>query len=176
MGLSISEATSRCHFNATAMTAPIEKYATVIKPSSAMLPPIYDTYLCKDLLSRSPTPEIDLLDLSGSRLRILQSSAGYFSKQGRLRTVERLQLETARLFIEEREWKNAIKILLPLWYTISWRQAGWWNLLEEIDWALKKCAINVGEAETLLAVEWELMNNCTWFQDRVLEQLAYHGL
>lgn len=158
------------------MTAPFEGSATMARPNPVTLSSIYDTYLCKDLLSRSPTPEIDLLDLPNSRLKSLQSSVGYFSKQGRTRTVERLKFETARVYLEEKEWKNAMKILIPLWQTISWRQAGWWHLVEEINWALKRCAHNVGDAETLLAVEWELMNNCMWIQGRALELILCYSL
>lgn len=148
----------------------------MFRPNPTKLSSIYDTYLCKDRLSRSSTPEVDLLGLPDARLKILQSSIGYFSKKEQTRAVERLQLETARVFMEEKEWKNAIRVLIPLWQTVSWRQAGWWLLVEEIDWSLKRCAHNVGDAETLLAVEWELMNNCMWFQGRALELLSCYGL
>lgn len=150
------------------MTASAESSVTMVKPNLSTLPSIYNTFLCKDLLSRASTSEEDLLGLPGPRLEKLKLSAESYSKQSRLRAVERLQLETARIYMEEKEWRNAIRILIPLWQTISWRQAGWWHLVEDIDWALNQCARNVGDAETLLAVEWELMNNCMWFQGRVL--------
>lgn len=124
------------------------------------VPKIYDTYLCKELSDKSPAPEVDLLDLDDNRLKVLQSSAAYFSKQDRFRAVERLQLETGRVYMENEEWKYAIRVLRPLWQTLSWRHAGWWHLVEEVGWALWQCARNAGDWETLVAVEWELLSDC----------------
>lgn len=130
-------------------------------PSVSLLPSIYDTYLCHEVSNLSPLPESDLIDVYDKRLRILQSSAGYFAKQDRFRDVERLQLETARVYMQKEEWVNAIRVLKPLWQTLSWRQGGWWQLVQEVDWALRDCARKVGDGETLIAVEWELLSNCT---------------
>ena len=131
-------------------------------PSTSTIPSIYDTYLCMELSSRSPLPEIESEDSYETRLRTLQSSAGYFLKQDRIRAVERLQFETARVFMQEKQWGNALRVMRPLWQTLSWRQAGWWHLVEEVDWALRECARMVGDVDTLIAVEWELLSKCRW--------------
>ena len=62
--------------------------------------------------------------------------------------------------MRNQQWQRGMRTLVPLWQTLTWRQAGWWNMLEDVDWALKECARNVRDAETLVAVEWELMNRC----------------
>ncbi|MCJ1426036.1 hypothetical protein MMC29_003938 [Sticta canariensis] len=141
------------------MTARFEDFSTRDSlPSASTIPSIYDTYLCMELSSRSPLPEIESEDSYETRLRTLQSSAGYFLKQDRIRAVERLQFETARVFMQEKQWGNALRVMRPLWQTLSWRQAGWWYLVEEVDWALRECARMVGDVDTLIAVEWELLS------------------
>ena len=62
------------------------------------------------------------------------------------------------MYIENKQWGNAMQILVPLWQTLSWRQEGWWNLVEDIDRTLRQCARLIGDSETLIAVEWELLN------------------
>ncbi len=93
-------------------------------------------------------------------LRTLQRSADHWAEKDHTRTVERLQLEIARLHMRNKQWQRGMRTLVPLWQTLTWRQAGWWSMLEEVDWALKECATNVRDAETLVGVEWELMNRC----------------
>ena len=116
------------------------------------MPSIYGTYLCREPSNQSLSPVDD-------RLEILHRSAEYFSRREQRRAVERLQLEIAQVHIENRQWGNAWKTLVPLWQTISWRREGWWNLLEKVNWALRECARFVGDGETLVAVEWELLHS-----------------
>lgn len=147
------------------MAAPVKRFSTRNSPpteSTIPIPSIYDTYLYKELSRRSPDPDLGIEDNYETRLKILQSSAGYFLKQDRIRAVERLQLETARLYMQEKQWANAIRIIKPLWQTLSWRRAGWWRLVEEVACALRECARMMGDSDTLIAVEWELLNECRW--------------
>ena len=128
-------------------------------PASNM-PSIYDTYLC-----REPADDVPMLIRNGpdeytASLRTLQRSADYFAERDHIRAVERLQLEMARLHVRFNHWERATRVLLPLWQTLSWRRAGWWKLLEEVDWLLRECARSVQDAETLISVEWELRNEC----------------
>lgn len=117
------------------------------------MPSLYSTYLCKE-------PPNQVLSPANDRLGILHRSAEYFSKREQFRAVERLQYEIAQVHIENKQWDNAIQTLIPLWQTLSWRREGWWNLLEKVDWALRECARFLGDGETLIAVEWELLGGC----------------
>ena len=136
-----------------------------MEASSAMqslsaLPSVYDTILCTE-----PAGDADLLPSNDSDeytalLRTLQRSADYYAEKDQMRTVERLQFEMVRLHMQNRQWQRAMRTLVPLWQTLTWRQAGWWGLLGEVDWALKTCARNVQDFEMLAAVEWELMSRC----------------
>lgn len=124
-----------------------------------VLPLIYQTYLCSEpsgvplLLQNGP-------DEYTALLRTLQRSAEHFSEKDQSRSVERIHFEIAKLHMQNKQWERAMRVLVPLWQTLSWRKAGWWNMLEEIDWALRECAGRVRDAEVLLAVQWELMNRC----------------
>lgn len=130
-------------------------------PSRASaIPSVYDTYLC-----REPANDVLMLirncpDEYTALLRTLQRSADYFAEKDCTRTVERLQLEIARVHMQNKRWDRAARVLASLSQTLSWRRAGWWVLLEEIDWALRDCARRIGDLETLLTVEWELMCSC----------------
>ena len=88
----------------------------------------------------------------------LRKSARQFAKRHQTRAVERLELDIACELARSGHWNDAIQLLKPLWYQLSWRQAGWWHLVEEVAWLLRESARHTGDTETLLAVEWELMS------------------
>lgn len=88
----------------------------------------------------------------------LRKSAHQFAKRHQLRAVERLELDIARELAHLGYWNDTIQLLKPLWRKLSWRQAGWWHLLEEVAWLLRESARHTGDADTLLSVEWELMS------------------
>ena len=122
---------------------------------------IFDSYVCTE-----PAGEVALLMRNGpdeytGLLRTLQRSAEYFSDRDQKRLVERIYLEQALLHMQYMNWKHAMRILLPLWQKLIWRKSGWWILLEEVDRALGECARHVNDADTLIAVQWELLNSCT---------------
>lgn len=124
---------------------------------ASAIPSIYDTYLC-----REPANDISVLIRNGpdeytALLRTLQRSADYFAEKDHSRAVERLQLEIARVHMQNKRWDRAARVLVSLSQTLSWRRAGWWVLLEEMDWALRDCARRIGDLQTLIVVEWELM-------------------
>ena len=124
------------------------------------LPSLFDTYLCTE-----PAGDVPLLIRNGpdeytATMRTLQRSADYFAEKDQGRAVERLQWEMAKVHMQHSQWDRATRVLEPLWQTISWRRAGWWQLLAEVDWALRDCASHIRNLETLIAVEWELLNRC----------------
>ncbi len=131
-----------------------------LNTQASNMPSIYDTYLC-----REPAGDVPMLIRNGpdeytALLRTLQRSADYFAERDHMRAVERLQLEMARVHMQNKEWERATRVLLPLWQTLSWRRSGWWHLLEETDLALRECARHVRDYETFIGVEWELSNSC----------------
>lgn len=159
----ITKSNPECPLYVVAMAASGEGLSAGSPSTSpSRLPPIYDTYLCKERLSIwTNPPETVSPDSYEARLRILQASSGYFLELDRMRAVERLQFATGKVFMQQKQWGNALRVMRPLWESLSWRRAGWWQLVEEVDWALRECARMACDPETLIAVEWELLSKST---------------
>ena len=118
----------------------------------------YDTYLC-------PEPHLEYglkqhFDHSALLIETLGKAAVHFSQRQQTRAVERAGFEVAGEFMKQGNWERAWTLLKPLWQNLSWRKTGWWNLVEEVSWAVRACARNLSDGETLVAVEWELHSNC----------------
>ena len=142
-----------------ASESPISE-ANSMHAGASAISTIYDTYLC-----REPANDVPMLIRNGpdeytALLRTLQRSADYYAEKNHTRAVERLQLEIGRVHMHNKRWDRAARVLISLSQTLSWRRAGWWVLLEEVDWALRDCARRIGDLPTLISVEWELMCSC----------------
>lgn len=120
---------------------------------------MYDTYLCPEPHVESPLPGRKGFDHSKVILKCYASSLDQFCRRGQGRAVEHVKLQIAREHMQQESWHDAFRILMALWHDISWRRAGWWNLVEELAWTLRDCAWHVGDGACLVAVDWELMSN-----------------
>ena len=121
---------------------------------------LFRSFMVTEPFGRSPySNQMGTLDLE-SMLATLQLSLEYFSKQERTRTVERIRLEMTRISIFHHRWSTALQDLVLLWQGLSWRNSGWFSLLEEVGWMLRECAVRTADAKTLVAVEWELLCRC----------------
>ena len=119
----------------------------------------YDTYLCPEPHQEYPLPGHDGVDHSELIVDALQLAIREFSSRGQKRAAERLKLDLAREEMHRGNWMDAMHVLRPLWQSLSWREEGWWALMEEVGWALRDCAGHVGDAVSIVAVEWELLCN-----------------
>jgi hypothetical protein len=119
---------------------------------------LYDTYLAPETHVESPPSEQAGFDHSELILSTMKAALAEFSKRDQTRQVERLSLEIAEEYIRIGSWSEAYHVLQPLWSTLSWRRSGWWGLMETFGWALRECALKVKDSETLLRVDWELLN------------------
>ena len=120
---------------------------------------LYNSYLLTEPFGRSPLSGSSGLVNVDRWQEILRKAADYFARKNQTRTVERLQLELALSNMRNSRWSAALEMLLSMWPQLSWRREGWWDLLADIDWALKDCAREVRDQRTLVAVEWELLCN-----------------
>ncbi|KAJ5546892.1 hypothetical protein N7494_004477 [Penicillium frequentans] len=119
---------------------------------------LYDTYLAPDTHLESARPGQTGFDHSHLILRTLEDALGEFSKRGQVRKVEHLSLELAEEHMRNGSWAEAYSVLQPLWPTLTWRESGWWHLMEGFGWALRESALKLQECETALRVDWELLN------------------
>src|SRR4029077_5307949 len=92
-------------------------------------------------------------------LETLKASLAQFSRRQQNRKVEQLSLEIAKEYMRIGSWSEAHRILKPLWPQLTWRSAGWWELMEDFAWTLRECALNSQDNETVIRVDWELLNH-----------------
>jgi hypothetical protein len=112
----------------------------------------YDNYLC-------PGPHEEYsFDHSKSILGSLSMAAAEYEGRGQSRMVQEIQLLSAKELMREKSWEHALKILRPLWQKMTYRNEGWWNVVEEVGWALRNAAVHAGDGVSVLSVDWELMN------------------
>ncbi|KAL2000850.1 hypothetical protein VTN02DRAFT_2564 [Thermoascus thermophilus] len=119
---------------------------------------LYDTYLVPETHVEAPPAGRQGFDHSSLILNTLKASLEEFSKRGQIRKTESLSLEIAKEYMRVGSWSEAHGILRPLWPSLSWRSAGWWELMEEFAWALRECALRLQDSETIIRVDWELLN------------------
>ena len=119
---------------------------------------LYDTYLAPEVYIEAPLPGSAGFDHSQLILSNLNSALEEFSKRNQTRKVETLSLQIAEEYIRIGSWSDALATLRPIWPTLTWRGSGWWLLMERFAWALRECAQQVQDSETVLRVEWELLS------------------
>jgi hypothetical protein len=121
---------------------------------------MYDTYLAPTPNQEYPQPGEIGFDHSSLILSTLRAALEEFAKRHQTRKVESLSLEIAQEYIRIGSWDEAYKALQPHWATLTWRRSGWWQLMEVFGWALRESALKIQDQETVLKVDWELLNNC----------------
>ncbi|KAI1004057.1 hypothetical protein K3495_g4154 [Podosphaera aphanis] len=119
---------------------------------------IYDTYMCPPPHEESPLPGHQGVDHSTLIIESLKKAIFEFEKRKQVRLVQELKLLSAQEYTNKNFHDEALKILLSLRQDMSYRKECWWNAVEEVLWAIRKVAVLVGDASSILAVDWELMN------------------
>ncbi|ODH49704.1 hypothetical protein GX48_04229 [Paracoccidioides brasiliensis] len=119
---------------------------------------VYDTYLVPEPYDEYPLSDRPGLAHSKLILGFLETAIEEFSKRQQGRMVEQLKLEMAKEHMRIGEWNEAMAIIRPLWPHLTWRRDGWWELMEDFAWTLRECAFHAGDGETVLRVDWELLN------------------
>jgi hypothetical protein len=119
---------------------------------------LYDTYLAPETHVEAPQSGEEGFNHSELILSSLKAALDEFSKRRQTRQVERLSLEIAEEYMRIGSWSEAYSILEPLWSTLSWRRSGWWFLMENLGRVLRESAVLMQKSETVLRVDWELLN------------------
>ena len=125
---------------------------------------MYDTYLCPEPYIEYALPGRSTFDYAGSLTETLLKSSKHFSSRQQHRAAERIAFDIARELMRVGRWNDAMLHLKPMWQKLTWRRSGWWKLVDEVSWAVRACARHVGDGETLVAVEWELLSDCKYEQ------------
>ncbi|KAG0649795.1 Trafficking particle complex subunit 11 [Hyphodiscus hymeniophilus] len=118
----------------------------------------YDTYLCPEPHEENPLPGRDGVDHSLLIIHSLTKAINEFEQRKQSRLAQDLSLLSAKESLRREAWDDALRVLRPLWQKMSFRREGWWNAVEEVGWALREAAVHAGDGGTVLAVDWELLN------------------
>lgn len=117
----------------------------------------YDTYMCPE-----PYEEFPLVGggVNHGRLIVdhLMLARAEFQKRNQIRMAAELALECCKELEEMQEWRHIMKILTPLWRDMSFRTEGWWDIMGEISWTLRRAAVKVSQKDLIVAIDWELLN------------------
>ncbi len=58
---------------------------------------------------------------------------------------------------------------------MSYRNEGWWDIVEEVGWALRAVAARTGDGGTVVAVDWELMNSSEYYRNWIGGYGVHHS-
>ncbi|CAJ2505284.1 Uu.00g126780.m01.CDS01 [Anthostomella pinea] len=119
----------------------------------------YDTFMCPE-----PHDELPLTGLGVNHAQLivdrLTLARAEFQKRQQLRMSAELVLDTCRELGRLKEWKQILELLTPLWRSMSFRTEGWWYITEALSWTLRTAAVEVGQKDLIVAIDWELLNKC----------------
>ncbi|VUC20837.1 unnamed protein product [Clonostachys rosea] len=117
----------------------------------------YDTYLCP-----KPYEEYPLRGhgVNHSQLIIdcLIKAQTQFQSRNQTRTAAEISLECAKEMASTGSWQDVLSVLRPLWEESSFRSGGWINIAEDFAWLLRRAAVDEGEGDLVVAIDWELMH------------------
>lgn len=124
----------------------------------------YDTYMCPEpheeypLLDHAGVPMATGTDHSQLIVEMLIKARSEFLKRLQIRFAAELSLECARELAGVKDWPSIVELLRPIWKHMSFRTEGWMAVVEELSWTLRTAAVMAGEADLVVAIDWELMN------------------
>lgn len=117
----------------------------------------YDTYMCPEPYEEYPLdrPGVDHSRMIVDRLMRARSD---FIKRRQIRLAAEISLECAKELALAKDWQGIVELLRPLWKDLPFRAEGWIAIVEEVNWALRAAAVAAGDAELVLAIDWELLS------------------
>ncbi|KAF1814374.1 hypothetical protein P152DRAFT_269043 [Eremomyces bilateralis CBS 781.70] len=119
----------------------------------------YDTYLCPEPHVEFPIPDgSEGYDHTADIVNLLNESSGEFFRREQRRFVDHLRLQTGKELFDAGAFDQALATLKPLWKGMRWRSERWWDLVNETTYLLNQCAHRVGDIETILETQWELLS------------------
>ncbi|KAL8929907.1 MAG: hypothetical protein Q9208_001051 [Pyrenodesmia sp. 3 TL-2023] len=79
------------------------------------MPALYDTFLIQEPLRQDPFAVTHNPHDTATLIDVYRKAILYFEERSRRRAVERLQYELGLLYVQQGEWKKALRVLEPLW-------------------------------------------------------------
>lgn len=131
---------------------------SAVSKSAAKAYNSYDTYMCPE-----PYEELPLnsqgTDHSRLILKYFNLARVEFQKRQQLRLAAEVALECAKELEQTKAWTPLLELLAPLWRDMTFRTEEWWDITELLSWTLRRAAAAVGNADLVIAIDWELLNS-----------------
>lgn len=124
-----------------------------------------DKYPEPQMSEPQPQSEVPSMDAYMASLR---GAISEYESGKSMRSAQAVKLQLAQELVKQEAWDDALRILRPLWHSMSWRREGWWDLTEEVGTILREVAVKAGDGGTVVAVDWELMSSSKY----IIETLA----
>ncbi|KAJ0119446.1 hypothetical protein J7T55_013647 [Diaporthe amygdali] len=118
----------------------------------------YDSYMCPEPYDELPLARSGI-NHSQIILDYLLSAQSYFMKKQQQRLAAEVSLECAKELAAVKDWANVVKILRPFWEELSFRRDGWPEITEDMCWVLRAAAVDTAQADLVVSIDWELLNN-----------------
>lgn len=118
----------------------------------------HDNRLALGPYSEAPVPRMASSTYGHEIITTLNAAIEHFTERGQLRKSDLLKFEQAIEYVAMESWADAIRILQSLWETQSWRDAGWWQLLQRVAWLMLDCLSNLRNLDLEIRVLWESTN------------------
>ena len=116
----------------------------------------YDTYMCPDPYEEYPLKRVGV-DHGRLIVDCLVRARLDFLKRRQTRLAAEVSLECAKELALAKDWQNVVDLLRPLWKQLPFRAEGWVAILEDLNWTLRTAAVEIGDAELVLLLDWELL-------------------
>ncbi|PSR76630.1 Gryzun, putative trafficking through golgi-domain-containing protein [Coniella lustricola] len=117
----------------------------------------YDNYMCPE-----PYEELPLASSGVNHSQIildqLLSAQSYFIKKRQRRLAAEVSMECAKEFATVKDWEHVVKILRPFWDEGFAGHDGWPEITEDMCWILRSAAVETAQADLVVSIDWELMN------------------
>ncbi|AEO58991.1 hypothetical protein MYCTH_2064467 [Thermothelomyces thermophilus ATCC 42464] len=117
----------------------------------------YDTYMCPEPHEEYP---LGRAGVNHGQIIVdyLMRACTEFLDRRQTRFAAEVSLECARELALAKDWQNTVRLLGPIWKESPFRTEGWIAIAEELGWALRTAAAEVGDAESVLLADWELLS------------------
>jgi hypothetical protein len=117
----------------------------------------YDTYMCPEPYDEYPLegPGVNHAQLIFEHLMLARTE---FQKRRQKRASVELALDSCKELEKMGRWQQLLELLTPLWRDMPFRSEGWWDITEAVSWTLRNAAVEAGQKDLIVAIDWELMN------------------
>ncbi|KAH8666677.1 Gryzun, putative trafficking through golgi-domain-containing protein [Xylariales sp. PMI_506] len=134
-----------------------DRKAPDVSPSAKKSYISYDTYM-----SPEPHEEYPLQGQGTAHgqkiLNYLNLARTEFQKRQQTRFAVEVALDAASELEKLQAWTQILELLAPSWRDMSFRTEEWWECTESLSWILRRAAAEVGQADLVVAIDWELLN------------------